>query len=181
MTRFLRKLFRRSRREDGSATIEFVILFPLFIYVLSSAFDASIMTTRQAMLTGAVDRAVRDLQLGNLGSPTVAQLRSHICNLAGVIPKCDERLSIEMERISKTAWTFRTGKVGCVDVEEDTTPALTFQNGSSNDLMLLTVCAAARPIVPNTGFGLRMPKINGVNGGKYYGIVAMSAYVVEPA
>jgi hypothetical protein len=154
-----------------------VILFPLFIYVLSSAFDASLMTTRQAMLTGAVDRTVRDLQLGNLGSPTVAELKAHICNLAGVIPECSARLAIEMERVSKSTWNFRTGRVECVDVEEDTSPALTFQNGSSNDLMLLTVCAAARPIVPNTGLGLRMPKIN---GGQYYGIIAMSAYVVEP-
>ncbi len=177
MTRVAACLRRWLGREDGSATIEVCIWFPFLMALFGSAFEASILTTRQALLAGAVDRTVRDLQLGNLGNPTHAQLKLHLCNLSGFIPNCASRLHVEMERISTDDFTFRTGAVQCVDVDEGIEPALNFTNGQSNDLMLITVCAAFSPMVPITGLGLRLPKIN---DGNYYGLVAFSAYVVEP-
>ena len=66
----------------------------------------------------------------------------------------------------------------CVDVDNDSEPLLNFTNGTTNDLMLITVCAAVRPMVPITGLDLKLPKIN---DGTHYAIVAFSAYVVEPA
>ncbi len=73
---------------------------------------------------------------------------------------------------------FRGGKVQCVDVDEEAEPAVRFSNdNSSNDLMLITVCAAVHPMVPTTGMGAKLAKIN---DGSHYAIVAFSAYVVEP-
>jgi hypothetical protein len=178
MRTLLRRLPRFLRRQDGNATIEFCIWFPFFIAMFGSAFEASLISTRQVMLAGAVDRTVRDLQLGNLGSPSHDELKSIICNLAGVIPNCDTALHIELERISKLDFAFRQGQVQCVDLDEETEPALNFENGTTNDLMLITVCAAFRPMVPITGLGLKLPKIN---GGTHYGLTAFSAFVVEPA
>ena len=65
-----------------------------------------------------------------------------------------------------------------MDVDEETEPALNYTNNPlSNDLMLITVCAAVRPMVPVTGLGLKLPKIN---GGSHYALVAFSAFVAEP-
>ena len=171
-------LRRWAGRENGNATIEFCIWFPFFIGLVGSAFEASLITTRQALMIGALDRTVRDLQLGNLGNPTHAELKATICNTAGVIPDCANALHIEMERISTTDWAFRTGQVQCVDKDQSTEPAVNFVNGTTNDLMLITICAAIRTMVPVTGLGLKLPKIN---GGEHYAIIAYSAFVVEPA
>ena len=178
MRRILTFLNRWRRRENGGATIEFCIWFPFMIMVLGSAFEASLLTTRQVLLTGAVDRTVRDLQLGNLGNPTHEELKSIICNIAGFIPNCGQALHIELERISTADFAFRTGAVQCVNMDDETEPAINFENGTTNDLMLITVCAAVRPMVPVTGLGMKLPKIA---GGSRYGLVAFSAFVVEPA
>ncbi|MEM6322878.1 MAG: TadE/TadG family type IV pilus assembly protein [Pseudomonadota bacterium] len=173
VTQYLRR-FRK--REDGSATIEFVLLFPLFIGIVASTFEAGILNTRHAMLERAVDLAVRDLRLGIDPTPTFEELRSSICNYAGVIPECDKALHVELERVSPDNFNFRTGQVQCVDRDEDIEPVLNFQPGALNDLMLITVCAAVSPMVPTTGLGLALPKINSTD----YALIAMSAFVTEP-
>ncbi|KMW57996.1 Flp pilus assembly protein TadG [Candidatus Rhodobacter oscarellae] len=174
----LRKLRHWRTREDGNATIEFVIWFPFFMSIFGSAFEASFVSFRQVMLGGAVERTVRDLQLGHLGAPSHSELKTIICNTAGFIPDCANSLHIEMERVSTSDFAFRKGAVQCVDKDELAEPALNFANGTSNDLILMTVCAAVSPMVPITGLGLKLPKIN---GGTHYAVVAFSAFVVEPA
>ena len=130
------------------------------------------------MLGMALDRTVRDLQLGYRGDPTHAELKVLLCNTAGFIPDCANSLHIELERIDTDDFAFREGKVNCVDVDEDSEPTLNFNHGAENDLMLITVCAAVHPMVPITGLGLKLPKIN---DGSNYAIVGFSAYVVEPS
>ncbi len=178
MIRKLAKLLRRFRREDGNATVEFVILFPFFIGLFGSAFEASLISTRQVLLHSAVDRVTRDLQLGNLGSPTHGELKVIVCNLAGFIPDCTDTLSIELERVDRANFSFSQGAIACVDRDNDMVPSTSFDNTGSGDFMLMTVCAAFRPMVPITGLGLKLPKIN---GGSDYGLYATTAFVVEPA
>lgn len=179
MIKIITKLKHWFRREEGSATIEFCIWFPFFLGLVGSSFEASLIATRQVMLSGSVDRTVRELQLGILGNPTHTELKTILCNRAGFIPNCLSAMHIEMERISTDNWTFRTGDVKCVDLDNENEPALNYAGGGqANDLMLITVCAAFKPMMPITGLGLKLPKIQ---GGTHYGLVAFSAYVVEPA
>ena len=178
MTLSIKKLRQRFGREDGSATIEFCIWFPFMIMLFGSAFEASLVTTRQVLLVGSVDRTMRDLQLGNLGSPSHAELKVILCDRAGFIPDCISSLHVEMERVSTDDFAFRTGVVQCVDKDEESEPAVNYVNGTTNDLMLVTVCASVRPLIPLTGLGLKLPKIN---GGSFYGLTTFSSYVVEPA
>lgn len=177
MIRLLRKGLSWTRNQEGASTIEFCIWLPFVLGLFGSAIEASFITQRQALLSGALDRTVRDLQLGNLGTPSHADLKKIICNKAGFIPNCLSALHIEQERILKSNFQFRTGKVQCVDLDANAVPALNYTNGLTDDLMLITVCAAIRPMVPLTGLGLLLPKIE---NGKHYAIVAFSAYVVEP-
>lgn len=175
--RCVNKCLRRFRKqEDGNATIEFVILFPLFIGIVASTFEAGILNTRHAMLERAVDLAVRELRLGLDATPTHDELRATICNYAGVIQDCNEALHIELERVSTTTWNFRTGDIQCVDRDEEISPVVNFNGGTLNDLMLITVCAAVSPMVPTTGLGLHLPRINSSD----YALIAMSAFVNEP-
>lgn len=174
--RFANRLKQFWRREDGVSSIEFVILFPIYISVFGSAFEAGLLNTRYAMLERAVDLAVRDLRLGVDPTPTHAELVSSICNYAGVIPDCDNALHVELENISTTDWTFRTGAVQCVDRDENIKPVVNFTGGGLNALMLVTVCAAIEPMVPISALGMKLPKINSTD----YALVAMSAFVNEP-
>ena len=173
-----RTVWRWLKDEDGNATIEFVIWWPFLIWFLSSAFEASLITTRQVMLNVALDRVVRDLTLGNLGAPSHEELKATLCNTAGTIPQCDESLHIEMERISTDSFAIRTGQAQCIDKSDDSAPALNFSNGSSNDLMLMTVCVNVRPIVPGTGLGF---KLTGFGQSTHFNLYGYAAFVVEPA
>ncbi len=176
--RLFRSLLRRLRREDGNATIEFVILFPFFIGLFASSFEAAYVTMRQVMLERATDIVVRNVRLGIGGTPTHDSLKRDICNTAGIIPDCMQSLHIEFEKIDKSTFALRTGAVQCVDRDEEIVPATNFnQDNDDNDLMLMTVCAVFQPMVPTTGLGLKLPK---VNGGSYYALVAITAFVNEP-
>lgn len=178
MRRLTHMLARLRRGEDGNASIEFVILFPVFIAVFASAFEAGLVAMRHSMLDRALDLAVRDLRLGDPDLRTHDDLKDAVCNYAGIIPECDESLHLELERISKENWSFRTGQVQCIDRDEDITPAVNFTPGTSNDMMLITACAVFSPMVPISGLGLKLPR---VNGGEHYALISMSAYVNEPS
>lgn len=173
-----RRLRRFRRGDEGSATIEFVLLFPFFIMVFSSAFEAAYVTIRQAMLDRALDMTVRELRLGIMPNPTHALVKARVCNLAGIFPDCMNTLHIDLEVVSTTSWNMTLGAVSCVDTTNNITPTLNFTNGQSNELMLITACAVFKPMVPTTGLGLKLPR---VNGGDDYAVVSISAFVNEPA
>lgn len=66
-----RRLRRLLAREDGTATVEFVVLFPVFMMVLANAVEASVLMSRAAMLDRALDLAVRGLRI-DASAPTTA-------------------------------------------------------------------------------------------------------------
>ncbi len=177
MKRFLKFLRARTKREDGNASIEFVLLFPVFISIFGSAFEAGLLTSRQAMLERATEGAVRDLRLGVSSVATHDDLKARICNVAGLIPNCDEALLIELVPVSTQTWDMRWGEFRCIDRDEDITPVTSFSQGGSNELMLVRVCAVVNPMNPVAGLGLKLPKVNASD----YALVAASAFVNEPS
>ena len=76
-----RGLGKYLRREDGTATVEFVIMFPLIMTVFMSMFEAAVLTTRYTMLERALDITVRGLRLNTGTAPTHAQVRDKICEI----------------------------------------------------------------------------------------------------
>ncbi|MDJ0627548.1 MAG: TadE/TadG family type IV pilus assembly protein [Rhodobacter sp.] len=171
------KILRRFGREDGNATIEFVVLFPVFIAIFGSAFEAGLFSTRQALLERATDVAVRDLRLGDPGVANFDDLKARICNVAGVIPDCMGAVHIELAPVSTETWDMRLGATACIDRDEDITPVVSFTQGGSNELMLVRVCAVVRPMSPFTPLGLKMPKINTSD----YALVSAAVFVNEPS
>lgn len=172
--RFLRG-FRR--REDGNATVEFVLVFPAFMILFVSAFESGIMMTRNAMLERGLDMAVRAVRIKSSNTAvTPTDMRRMICNGAGIIPNCMTDLRVEMRRVDPRDWVNVPVAADCVNKSDNSQAAAVFTNGKSNQIMVVRACALFKPIFPATGLGFQLPR----KTGGYYALVASSSFVVEP-
>lgn len=177
MMRFVRNPFRRFlRKEDGTATIEFCILFiPMFSMVVMAA-ELGMIHVRYAMLERAVDATVRELRLGTGTAPQHSQIRDTICQRAGFVDDCENDIRIEMIRLDPFNWQNPPTDVDCVDVTEAIEPVRSFENGASNELMFMRVCAKYDPILPHIGMADHWT----LDGAGQYALVTSSAFVQEP-
>jgi len=176
LTSFLRNW---RKNEDGSGTIEFVVIFPVIMFIFAVAFEAGLYMVRNAMLERAVDVAIRDVRLGG-DVPNIDDLRNGICNEAVILKDCQNSIQIQMTSLDivPDAMTAEEGPIRCVDKasDEDSNEFTDYEVGVENQLMLVKVCAIAQPLFPTTGLGLQMP----VDGNDNYAIVATAAFVNEP-
>ena len=147
-----------------------------FMILFVSAFESGILMTRHVMLERGLDMAVRAVRLGTLTPVTHVQLKKMICNGAGIIPDCMNTLKLEMRTTDLRAWVDIPRAADCIDVNNPVTAPTTYQNGQSDDLMVVRVCALFRPMFPATGLGFYLPR----NSGDYYALVSTSAFVMEP-
>lgn len=170
---FLRH-FRRS--EDGTATMEFVIVFPIFMLILGSSFEIGTMTIRETMLERAVDMTIRDIRLGTGTAPQHDELKSIICDRSPILHDCDAKLRLEMIQLDPRAWVAPPENADCTDASRDVEPVREFVNGQENEMMLLRVCMKVKPVFPTTGLGKMLVK----DGAGDYALVAKSAFVQEP-
>jgi hypothetical protein len=173
----LHPLRRRGGSEDGNATLEFVILFPMFVFILVSAVELGFITMRHTILDRAVDLTVREIRLGTGNAPQYEDIRDAICDRAPVIPDCRQNVKIEMIRKNLRAWTPTPADYDCVNHAEAVQPVRTFTNGMQNEMMILRICAMFKPIFPLSGLG-RDLKASGRNG--YAAMVSSTAFVQEP-
>ena len=176
MTRALKAL-RRLRRDDGTATIEFVILFPLFIILMISGVEAGMLMTRQMMLERGLDLTMRSVRLGTLAEPTHDNVKALICKNAIIIPNCMDVVQLELREVDTLAWNVPLQGNSCVDRTRPMNPAvLNFDPGARNTLMMVRACAVFDPMFPATGLGVHLPK--DASGG--YRLIATSGFVNEP-
>ncbi len=178
--RALARLRRRARREDGTASIEFVILFPMFVVILISAVEVGVLLTRQVMLERAVDLAVRDLRLGRAapeGEPiTRDRIRDIVCENGPMVGNCRDNILIELQPINPGVLAGLAGPVACVERGEAVQPATAMNAGEQNELMLLRSCALVDPLFPTAGLALNLPRDS--TGAR--ALVAQSIFVNEP-
>ncbi len=173
MIAFLRQF---ARSKDGSATIEFVIIFPVFMLLIMSAAELGIMMSRQVMLERAVDLTVRDIRLSTGRLYTHQELKDEICGRAAALPDCIDHIKVEMIRRNPRDWSAIPPTPDCVDIDEPGLPSREFLNGNANDLMIIRACVLFEPIIPSTGLGFALRK----QSGKLYALTATSAFVLEP-
>jgi len=181
MRRLIRHISGFRRREDGVSTVEFVILFPIFMTLLLSGYEIGVLMSRQTMLDRGVDLAVRDLRLGRMdgGEDDVldeSDVRRAVCNYAGVLKECLTALHIDLQPISTSSFEMPATSATCVDRSEELRPAVVFDPGVENELMFVRACFVVDPMFPGTGLGAQLPK--DATGG--YQLVATSAFVNEP-
>lgn len=170
------------RSEDGSATVEFAILFPAFMMVFLASFESGLLMTRQVMLDRGLDLSVRAVRLGTTtpGPVGVDELKTMICNGAGIIPDCLQNVKVEMRPLDPFAGITNATSIprqaDCVDRDDPVIPERNFQNGTSNEMMILRVCALFDPFFPTATLGQRIATENG----NAYALIATSAFVMEP-
>ncbi|MEO1307642.1 MAG: TadE/TadG family type IV pilus assembly protein [Pseudomonadota bacterium] len=175
VSRALRRFWRNT---EGSPTVEFVIVFPAFMVLFVSSFEAGLMQIRATMLERGVDMAVREIRLSTSTPPTYDDVKRMVCDGAGLIPNCLDSIRLEMRRISPHTGSMNVPvQAQCVDRQEPVEPVEFDDVGDENDLMLLRVCVLFRPLAPTTGLGYQLA--NGDADGEY-ALVSMSAYVSEP-
>ncbi|MDT8856535.1 pilus assembly protein [Paracoccaceae bacterium Fryx2] len=176
MKPFLKRLWSGFSRDDGVATLEFVLVIPLLTTLFMAAFESGLMRTRFFMLEQAVDTTMRELRIGHLPGVDHDKLKTEICDRTVIFPNCENILKIELRPISRATWALPTTQATCVDRSAAIQPVTEFGTGQSGELMLVRVCATLDAMFPTTGIGLALPKDG--NGG--YGLVVVSAFVNEP-
>jgi Flp pilus assembly protein TadG len=171
--------FRRfGRDETGTSTVEFVILFPMFMTIFFAAFESGYMMIRNVMLERAVDLAVRDLRLGTPAPPNPQEFRDAVCENTYFIQDCQQVVRVQLEPVNMTTWAPIPGPPDCRNYNLSSQTPPTYLTGGNNELMMVRVCAMFQPMFPTTGLGLDMQYLG--SGGNY-AIVVTSAYVNEPS
>lgn len=173
--RLIGKVVRFKRREDGAVTIEFVIIFPVFMFFILSAMEYSLVTMQQAMLEHSVDRTVRDIRLGTGTNPTHDEIKASICEKAAVIRDCDSNLQLEMIIQDAFVGVNLPVEVDCTDNSEEVKPVREFSNGAANELMILRACAKLDPVFPTSAMGRTLVDETG-----QIAITSTTAFVQEP-
>ncbi len=177
MIQFMRKKSRKTLgKEDGNATVEFVLLFPVFLGLLFSAAELGILSLRGMMLERATNVVVRELRLGLALNPDYAYIKDRICEEAPAIQDCSDSLTLELTPVDTLSWSFFDNTSQCIDKTAVVDPALTFTAGNRNELMMMRVCVSYDTVFPLTGLAPYLLK----QADGRYAIVARSAFVNEP-
>ncbi|MCG7627832.1 pilus assembly protein [Epibacterium sp. MM17-32] len=169
-------LRRFRRREEGVASVEFVVVFPLLMMILFSSVELGVITLRQVMLDRAVDLTVRDIRLGTGGNMQHDTIRDAICARTGLVTTCTQSLRLEMVQLDPFNWAGVDTTPDCIESVEEVNPVTTFINGDSNDLMFLRACMSFSPLFPYWGLGDKLQK----DGDGRIRLYAASAFVQEP-
>ena len=170
---------RLKEDESGTSTVEFVIIFPLFMTIFFASFETGFMMVRNVMLERGVDFAVRELRLGTPTPPTFDEFKETVCDRAVIIPDCMNVVQVQLEPVDMDTWGPLDERPRCIDVESTIEPidATNYVAGRNNQLMLVRVCALFEPLFPSTGFGAMIR----YNDQGDFALVATTAYVNEPS
>ena len=170
--------FRGSNR--GNVTVEFALVFPVFILILTSAVEMGVITIRQTLLERGLDIAMREVRIGTGGQYTHNQVRDLICDGAVIFDDCQANLRLEMIPNDPRNYVRLPTTVDCAAHGAGTTevlnPVREFKMGQSNELMIVRACMLYDPIFPTSELALARTKDqNGKSA-----LVAVSAFTQEP-
>ncbi len=177
MSAFLKR-FRKS--DDGAATVEFALLFPVFIAILAMGVETGLYMVRSVMLERGVDVAVREIRLGGTSLPDLKGLKEEICESAYVLPDCVNSLQIQLEPVAVAPGAIGsvTGPIRCIDKMSTADPSTgtNYSVGGENEMMIVKVCALTKPVFPSSRLGVGLRADTDGN----YALVAVTAFVNEP-
>jgi hypothetical protein len=180
MTRLSRRIRRFLRRDQGSATIEFVILFPVFMVLFVSSFELGNIMLRQTMLDRSIDMTVRQIRIGAVGVVDHDTIKEMICERSYFLDDCDRQLKLEMQVVDPRAWVNLDPDIDCIDQADYGIPPRRFDSGSDNQMMILRACHLFEPMVSDFGLGTVLGELMARESGNAYRLTAVASYVVEP-
>jgi Flp pilus assembly protein TadG len=176
--RLFRLLRRFRQREEGNASVEFVVLVPLLFSIFFAALENGLMMIRWTAIDRASDMVIRQLRLGQLVNPTAQSLRQGFCDRTLMITDCVANTVVEIRRIDRTTFVMPAPNAPCANRTTSTTilPVTTITPGQANDLMLIRICVSVDALIPEGAFAL--PLTLDAQGG--YALSVASVYVNEP-
>jgi Flp pilus assembly protein TadG len=182
MIRRLGKILSRLKRdESGSPTVEFVLVFPVYISLLLISVELSFITMRHALLERGLDIAVREIRLSTLRTPDYQTIKRMVCDNALFIDNCNTNLRLEMKRTNIRSYTEMGTPVLCENAasptSQDDLDNNFANNGLPNELMQIRACYRYSPMVPQ-GILANALTVDPVSG--QASIVSTSAFVQEP-
>lgn len=174
----LTRLSRFAGREDGNATVEFVLVFPLFLSLMIMSIELGFVTLRHTMLERGLDIAVREIRLGTGTAPQHDDIKKMICDNALMIADCENSLQLEMIRTDPYAFNSFNQDPLCTDKSEETEPVrdADWNQGVPNELMVLRACLKYDPLFPDRALGSALSK----DAFGQVSIVTTTAFVQEP-
>lgn len=170
-----------ARREKGTATLEFCIMFPIVLLLFVGVFENALILTRQVMLERALDNSVRLLRLTTNENVSPSDIRGHICSNTLVISNCQQLLVVDLREIDQATYALPGEDTLCVEADGLTVnPDNQYDprrgDGIENELMLIRVCAQVTTFLPHSGFGLTLTR----DDLGFLHMVAASIFVNEP-
>ncbi|MCU0904037.1 MAG: pilus assembly protein [Tabrizicola sp.] len=158
-------LRRFLKDESGTATIEFLFVFPIVFMIFTAGFESSMYMARYVMMDRGVDIVVRQLRLGTLGNISHQTLKRVICRQGMMIDSmnsCLDRMRIWMQPITDANLNINVPRGTCVDRADQLNigepPANEYTMGVSNEIMLMRVCFKEWPMFPTTAISVQMPR-----------------------
>jgi len=177
VTHLLHHIRTFARDDRATATIEFVIMFPVVMMLFVAVFETGMILTRQVLMERSLDEAVRIIRLAQGLTLTNADIEQAICDNTGAIPNCHDVLVVDLRRIDDTTYDIPMPDVACVNRNAMT---LELGNGDEfggdNEMILIRTCAIVDRLLPFSGFGLNLVRDD--TGGLH--ITAASVFVNEP-
>lgn len=180
MIKLLNTIRRFRRAERGNVTVEFALVFPVFIMILTSSIEMGVITIRQTLLERGLDIAMREVRVGTGANYSHDQVRAMICDGAAIFEDCEQNLRLEMIPNDPRNYTQLPNTVDCAQHSTGGTevlnPVRNFTAGQSNELVIVRACMLYDPIFPTSQLALeRTTDQNGKSA-----LVAVSAFTQEP-
>lgn len=177
MIRRLAKLpGRMARDESGSATVEFVLVFPIYLAFLVLSIEAGFITMRHTLLERGMDLTVRELRLGTGTAPQHDAIKDLVCDNSLLLFDCEDNLRLEMAPADLFAFNSLDTTADCTDRAEEAKPVRAFTPGQPNELMLLRACYKYDPLFPDEFLGSALSKDTSGQAS----IISITSFVQEP-
>lgn len=178
MTRaFLSRLRGMLRKEDGSAAVEFVIIFPVIATMIVMTLEMGFITLRQTLLDRGLDMAVREVRLGTNMNLQHDNIKEMVCQGAMFLVDCDAQLFLEMEPSDPRAFAPLPEIASCTDEDVgDIRPVRQFTPGQPNEVVLMRACVLYDPLFPKA----LLPRLLEKDIDGKAAIVSITAFVQEP-
>ena len=84
------------RDEGGTASVEFVLVFPIYLSLMAMSIELSLITLRHTLLERGLDIAVREIRLGTGTAPAHDDIKELVCANSIMLLDCETKLRLEM-------------------------------------------------------------------------------------
>jgi hypothetical protein len=169
------KNFRGFKKDtSGAATVEFVLVAPLFLGLVLATFESGWMMTQSMMLERGLDKTVRELRLGLSAVETHSEFKDKICDHTFILNDCLANMELELVPITSAADIPTSTR--CKDRTAEVEPQVDFVPGGENEWMFIRACVIVDPWFPLIGLGLHLP----LNQDNALALAAYSVFVNEP-